>query len=262
MTRPGPKPVNAKRLEQEATQWACFFYTLRDGQPGYMQPTEFSPEHTVGTLITKGLLRGNASKETRKSRARVGKPLGPPILIPVSRAAAQLPETMQGLPVVKGAAIRGKKRQTVRIWSVMPPVVPKPHVWEQLKNAHTAPDIKKAARGIGNPSEEFSKDLRNAFSSTLEKWAQHPDKAISYYAEEIREAKKLPHYPKTTRKRSDDKRVVFLSKVMAGLTLGLAPISAVKRLSHWTWPSDWAEKPLREFEQRQKQVFSANRENP
>jgi hypothetical protein len=131
-------------------------------------------------------------------------------------------------------------------WLVFPPTFPKPEVWEQLKKARTIAQIENAARGIGELNSEFA-------SSTP--WALNPAGAVSQFAKDVLEAKRLPHYPRTGRERSDDKRIVFLAKVMAGLTLGLRPITAVKRLSHWTWTRDWAEKSLREFVEREAQRF-------
>jgi hypothetical protein len=164
--------------------------------------------------------------------------LGPPILIQVSEQARGLPG--------------GTVKMNGQDWVVFPPTLPKPEVWEQLKKARSVPQIEEAARGIGELESEFA-------SSTT--WAQNPAGALSHFAEGILEAKKLPHYPKKNRPRSDDKRVVFLAKVMAGLTLGLRPITAVKKLSHWQWPKDWAEKPLREFVEREGQKFqTAKRE--
>jgi hypothetical protein len=74
---------------------------------------------------------------------------------------------------------------------------------------------------------------------------EFPD-ALDLYAEQFLKGKNLPCYAKTDRPRSDDKRVEFLSKVLAGARFGLAPITAAKRLSHWHFPSDWAEKALDE----------------
>jgi len=221
----GPRPLDVKHLEGEAVQWACFFYTLRDGQPGHMQRVEWSPQQTIGAFIAKGLLGGNPSQGMRKQRASLGKPVGPAIFIPVSEAARMLPEKMK----TKG-------------WFISRPVMPKREIWQQLKTARTVDQVRKAARGIGN--------LRVAFTSSLEKWAQNPDRALCHYAKGVLTAKRLPHYPKTDRPTSDDKRVLFLAKVMAGLTMEIAPITAVKRLSHWQWPKDWAEKPLKEYVER------------
>ena len=59
-------------------------------------------------------------------------------------------------------------------------------------------------------------------------------------------AKRFPHYPKNPRPSSDDKRLIFFAKVLAGLEHGLAPLSATKRLSHWDFSKESLEKILTE----------------
>jgi len=162
--------------------------------------------------------------------ARSGELVEAPILIPVSAASQKLPKRM--------TAEKG--------WVVFRPVMPKPAIWEQLKKARTVPQIKGVARGIGR--------LQACFVSSTP-WAQNPAGAFRHCAEGILAAKRLPNYPRTNRPRSDDKRVEFLAKTMAGLTLGLAPITALKRLSHWRWPKDAAERSLKEYVERSKGRF-------
>jgi hypothetical protein len=227
----GPKPVDVNHLEAEAIQWASFFYRLRDGLPGLIQHVKWSrfelPTSEAATPIPSGKRKGvpPAGKWARR-----GELLEAPILIPVSAASQQLPERMTA----------GKD------WVIYRPVMPKPAVWEELKRANTVPHVKGAAREIG--------ELRSLFvSSTV--WAQNPAGALRHYAEGILAAKRLPHYPKTNRPRSDDKRVEFMAKTMAGLTLGLTAITAIKRLSHWRWPKDWSERSLKEFVERGKARF-------
>jgi hypothetical protein len=48
---------------------------------------------------------------------------------------------------------------------------------------------------------------------------------------------------------------VFLSKVLAGARLDLAPITAVKRLSNWHLSRDWAEKSLKEYVEWSRKQF-------
>jgi hypothetical protein len=79
--------------------------------------------------------------------------------------------------------------------------------------------------------------------------------ALDLYAEELLGGKRLPSYAKTDRPSSDDKRVVFLSKVLAGARLDLAPITAVKRLSNWHLSRDWAEKSLKEYVEWSRKQF-------
>jgi hypothetical protein len=73
--------------------------------------------------------------------------------------------------------------------------------------------------------------------------------ALELHGKQVLIGKSLPSYAKTDRKRSDDKRVVFLSKILAGARFGLAPVTAAKRLSHWNWPRDWAERTAKEFQE-------------
>lgn len=236
----GPKPVDVKCLESEAMQWACFFYTLRDGQPGFMQRVKWVPLRLPPRGSAKWVRIGSdeasliisAEMLYRKDvpgPPMTAHPLGPPILLSVSEPAQKLP-----------TAVIGKD------WKIFPPVVPKPDIWEKLKHAQTVSQVKKAIKGMA--------ELQMAFASSTP-WAGNPAGAIRRYAEGVLAAKQLPHYPRAERPRSDDKRVLFLAKSMAGLTLGLSAITAVKLLSHWHWPKDWAEKTLREFVDREKQKF-------
>jgi hypothetical protein len=226
----GPKPVNVKSLEAEATQWACFFYTLRDGQPGTMQRVEWGPEQSTGAeKWTPVPSRRGRLMLPSNTRYRTSKAIGSVIFIPVSEAARMLPPEM-----------------VVRDWCIFPPVMPKPKSWEQLKRARTVSQVKLAATGIG--------ELQATFTSSTS-WALNPAGALCRYAEEILAAKRIAHYPRTGRQRSEDKRVVFLAKVMAGLTLGLAPITAVKRLSKWHWPRDWVEKSQQELSEGSQDAY-------
>lgn len=214
MGRRGPKPVEVSHLQGEAMQWASFLYLLRDGVPGLIEHVKWSRFQLPGSA----------------EWARRGQLVEAPILIPVSAASQRLPQRMT----------------TEDGWVIFRPVMPKPAVWEQLREARTVSQIKAAARGIGK--------LQSCFVSSTP-WAQNPAGAFRHYAEGILLAKRLPNYPRTRRPRSDDKRVEFLAKTMAGLTLGLAPITALKRLSHWRWPKDMAERGLKEFVERSKKQF-------
>jgi hypothetical protein len=80
--------------------------------------------------------------------------------------------------------------------------------------------------------------------------------ALELYGEQLIISKRLPSYARTTRPSSDDKRIIFCSKVLAGARFGLAPITAVKRLSHWNFSKDWAEKPLRELVELSNKQFA------
>jgi hypothetical protein len=220
----GPKPINKELLQQEAMMWAWFFYTLRDGQSGYMQQVK------LGKLQSTPGMSSNM-------KHRIGTPLGPPILIPVTEAARTLP-----------SQIRAKG------WVVFRPVMPAPELWTLIKQARSAAEIRDASRKIrkwmdqqfgmvgrwlpGDPSVEYCDALQSC-------------------SEQLVIGKRLPNYPKTARPGSDDKRVQFLSKVLAGARHGLAPITAAKRLSHCNWPSGESEKTLLEFLERSNKQFES-----
>lgn len=222
----GPKPVESRILEVEATNWAQFFYTLRDGQPGYLQRVKWGPWQTTSSAMWTPVPSGKGTVMVpSKTRYRTSQALGRPIPIPVADGAKELPA---GLLKAKD-------------WVVSRPVMPKAEVWQQLEKARTLPQVKHAAEKIG--------ELGQVFASTTS-WAQNPGGALTEYAGEVLKAKRLPHYPRTSRQRSEDKRIIFWAKVMAGATLGLAPITAVKRLAHWHFPKDWAESTLEDSKEK------------
>jgi hypothetical protein len=263
MGRPGPKPVDQHRLESEATSWACFFFTLRDGQSGHMEHVKWlRPEwRTMQRDVPYSKWKASPAGSTKPPKGILGWKWVPrrkikvhikgthrwkwetvgEIKVPVRSSQRLEPGII--IPVQEAARVLPPKTKTGE-WFIFRPTMPKPEVWEKLKKARSVEQVRHAVRAIGG--------LREAFTSSLEQWAQKPDKALSQYAREILVAKCLPHYPRTGRERSEDKRIVFLAKVMAGATVGLAPITAVKRLSHWSWPKDWAEKRIREMARRSK----------
>jgi len=225
----GPKPVDVNRLQADATAWASLFYTLRDGQSGHMQRGKWGPWRNTGSAKQTTLQSGRGSVVLpANTRYRAWESLGPQILIPVSEAA-------RGLP----AKIKTKE------WLISRPVMPASEIWDLLKRARSVAEIRNASRRI-------RKWMTRQFGPGLGRWlpgapAVEFADALDLYADQVLSGKRLPSYAKTDRPSSDDRRVVFLSKVLAGAKLGLAPITAVKRLSHWDLPRDWAEKPLREF---------------
>lgn len=218
MGKRGPKPVNVEHLKGDASSWASFFYTLRDGQSGHMQRFAWGPMEEQGGL-----------------RYRRGKPLGPVIVIPVSKAARTLPREMRS-----------------KDWAIFRPVMPAPELWEQLKQARSAREIRAVSRKIRKwVDKEFGQAGRWLPGSPPVDYCD----ALHMYAESIIVGKRLPSYAKTDRPSSDDKRVQLVAKVLAGARYGIAPVTAAKRLSHWHFQRDWAEKTLRDYEERSRKQF-------
>jgi hypothetical protein len=224
----GPKAADIKQLQADAMAWATFLYTLRDGQSGYMQRLKWGPVQNTGSAQWTRLVAGRGGVVLPpNTQYRSSQPLGPPIPVPVSKAAQMLPPEMR-----------------TKDWFICRPLMPAPEIWELLKRARTVEQVRSTTRRISQwMDKEFGPVGRwlpdsppTEFTSVLE-----------LHAEEFLIGKRLPSYAKTDRPRSDDKRVVLLSKILAGSRFGLTPVTAAKRLSHWHWPSDWAEKAQKEY---------------
>lgn len=94
-------------------------------------------------------------------------------------------------------------------------IAPKPDLWEALKKAKTAKEVREAYRQAGY------------WKSRLFKLRDHPRKFLA--------AKRSPRYPRSSRPSSDLKRIQYLARAMAGIHLGLSPFTSVRlleKLSH------------------------------
>jgi hypothetical protein len=237
----GPKPVDNNLLKADACAWACLFYNLRDGQAGSVQKMKWGPVQNTGSARWTRILAGRgAIMLPPNTLYRASEALSPLILIPVSKAAQELPAEMKS----KG-------------WLISRPVMPAPRIWTLLKRARTTEEISRASR-------EMRRWMTKEYGEGVGRWlpGSQPTEfadVLELHADKILIAKRLPTYAKTDRKRSDDKRVVFLSKILAGARFGLAPITAAKRLSHWHWPRDWDEKSMKEYVEWSKTEFAKSR---
>lgn len=234
----GPTAVDVNRLQDDATAWAGFFYTLRDGQAGYMQPVKWERLRNTGSAKWTRLQAGLGGIVLPPDTFyRTSKALGRAILIPVSEAARMLPPKMDA----KG-------------WHVSRPVMPEPEIWSLLKQARSIAEIRKLCPRIRTW-------MTKEFGPGVGRWLpgdpplEFAD-ALELYGEQLISSRRLPSYARTSRPTSDDKRIVFCSKVLAGARFGLAPITAVKRLSNWSFPKDWAEKPLQKLVEASNKQFA------
>lgn len=177
----------------EARHCATLLYALRDGQP----PKVVGVETQRGTISKLELMllwaRGATFAEAKAARK----------------------ELLQ------------KTKTKEWNWVVSSPVVAAPELWSGLKRARSAREIQEVSRRIRRWASEYVPREQCAVSIS---------DALFSHADQVLNAKRLPNYPKAPKKkrpRSDDKRVEFFAKILAGLTLGIAPITAAKRLSHW-----------------------------
>jgi hypothetical protein len=138
--------------------------------------------------------------------------------------------------------------------------MPEPEVWELLKRARTVAEVRKASQKIGAWMSLHGVSRWLPWLPTVP--AVEFCDALNVYAENVLIGKRMSSYAKTNRSKSDDKRVVFLAKVLAGARYGLVPITAIKRLSHWHLSSDTAERTLKDFISRSQQTFAESNKGP
>ena len=90
-------------------------------------------------------------------------------------------------------------------------------------------------------------------AKSIRRWAQQVERTdwqtefprvIRDHATELLRAKKGWNYPKKDRPKSDDKRVMFFAKILAGFMLGLSAGYATKRLAYWEWSKGWIQGPF------------------
>jgi hypothetical protein len=189
----GPKPVDLERLKNEAEHWAALLYALRDGEPERLVAAKW-----------KGRTLSKLEMMLVWARAESGTD-------PSAKALRQ-----KLLRDIKGKG-----------WITSPAIAAAPNIWEEMKRADSVKEIQKAARRIRRWASQYRP------GSIWE--TRFPD-ALVAHADKVLSAKQLPNYPKAPeaeRPRSDDKRIEFLSKVLAGVMLDIAPITSAKRLSHW-----------------------------
>lgn len=189
--------------------WTISLYELRDGRPGLLTKVgKFGPWQTVLLPILTWADVGHPNRDLSRApvarhRYREAK---------IERREIVPPEKMNQALL---QLVRSNKG-----WELTPPVPPSPEIWKQLKKARSVADVQRVARSL-RQRRRISRPQSELFHS---------------HAEELLRAKELPHYPKSNRPRSDDKRIQFFAKVLAGLGRGIAPATATKRLAHSVLP--------------------------
>jgi hypothetical protein len=205
----GPKPVVINQLRVTALVWAHFLYTLRDGQAGSIRKLKLGPWRTTAPLA---VLRWDevGRPESVEQRIRAGK---------MRYETLRFGETLIERDIVVRSTRKALREAELLVkgktdWRLEPPILPKPKIWERLTKTRSVSDIRQIARGLRKSDPVFASVLRS-------------------HAKTVLEAKQLPNYPGSDRKHSDDKRIWFFAKVLAGLELGIAPATATKRLAHF-----------------------------
>jgi hypothetical protein len=116
----------------------------------------------------------------------------------------------------------------------VPRIGPSPAAWEQLKRARTEKEIRHAA-------EQIRRWARRVERSD---WRIEFPRLIRDHAKYLLNAKKAWNYPSGSRPKSDDKRVLFFAKALAGFMFDLSPGYIAKKLTYWNWPKEWVQGPF------------------
>lgn len=197
-------------LQFFAETTAKFLFLLRDGRPGkvfYVEEPMF---------------------EIRLSRSVLQRHSPSKIAAAMDNLKAAMQERNQ------------RKKDKHGVWAIEPPVIPSPDLWEDLKEARSERAITAIAAKIAQWDQEQQLGYtQNPRSSELAKYDFI--RALTTHARTIMEALQLPEYPKTERSKSDDKRVWFFAKVLAGLMCEQRPLYTLKRLSRWHGDGIFAE---------------------
>lgn len=202
MGKRGPKPVDFGQLEFEADSLARSLHELRDGRPGLLVHLKGGVWQTI--LQPEPPEDEIGHPEKMRQRALAGRMHYRPVRSRVS--VLVFPRTKEAQKDVL-KLVRYSKH-----WRFVSPVSPRPEIWKRLNTSRSVAAIRDIARRVRHPL------LRSILYS---------------HAEDFLRSKRLPHFPKSNRPRSDTKRIEFFAKVLAGLNLGIAPATATKRLAHF-----------------------------
>lgn len=255
----GPKPKSEQErqaqtelLKVTAESWAIFFYTLRDGSPGVIQSVEWGPwEEWLGIVkLGPGEIFQTQDKDRisqfRKSKRIVGiRFLG----LDTSREDEE--KIFREL----------KKRDDL---VVCMPVKPSPGLWRRFRDARTATEHASAVSSL----EEWWKALYGTGEGSLfpvlsSSTTTSKDEFGLLASRALFNAKKLWLYPRTDRPKSDDKRIEFFAKGAAGLRLGIAPATALRKLARFRFAKNIAgEQQRHEFVERIRTEIRSRRAKP
>jgi hypothetical protein len=210
----GPKPVDSPSLVLEASIWANILFALRDGVDGWAAEVRWKQQIT-------DLAGGPVAYWSGQTLAR--RPL----------KSATFPAGMSN------AALR-KFQRAEEGWQYVPPISPDATIWNRLKESHAVREVQAAGCDFRKWTSRWRKGYMivkgKKFSQSLLSANKEHRRMFEVHAGRILAAKKLWAYPLGNRSRSDDKRIEFFCKVLAGLMLEIAPTTAIHRLTGWHWP--------------------------
>jgi hypothetical protein len=193
----GPKALDQTNLVGLAGRWEYFLFLLRDGEDGAVFHVEWGPR--------KQVVLGN------------------------EQATVRAPLSIKSVSVLRAGDAWQELARTLsnEDFAIIEPVISQPELWNELGEAQSPRAIHNAAQKMRRWVARYRPRITGA--------AEFP-RVVSAHAVELLEARKLPGYPRSDRPRSDDKRIEFFAKVLAGLELGIAAATAIKRLHGTRFP--------------------------
>ena len=225
----GPKPIAIEALRVEAEQWALVLFCLRDGQKGMVNKLKWGPWRTTPPAEPRpellAAMRGTPWEGAPRLKVPIRHRQGTTLVAEIIPADQEIVRKFL------------KEFKLGRNWNVQFPIFPEPELWEQIKTAASIAQMRSV--------------LRSLEGYVVRNWVAWPQKQyprrLERHGPALFRARRLFNYPRSGRKRSDDKRVVFFSKVIAGLELNRSPLYALKKLSKWRPIKEQQTNPFNEF---------------
>lgn len=133
-----------------------------------------------------------------------------------------------GTPQERAKTERLLEKMEKEGWEVGWPLWPSRKAWEELKGARSVKAMRRAIAAL----REWRRQNANLLASDEVLGKAEADPLF------LLRAMRLPNYPGDA-KTNDDKRILFFSKVLAGLEFGHKPLTATKKLSGWRCENYW-----------------------
>ena len=246
MKHSGPKPVDLLALQTEAMNWATLLFVLRDGRVALRQVVhwgEWKTSRSAPTLAPSTML-----SESIRAAAKGTPWENAPVLQAVTKRRSGRVLDAETFRKTKPFDAEDRLVNGQTLSSIQFDSTPAcSEVWESLKAATSERMMRRALSQL----EKYLHENWEAWTGS-----EFP-RNLRRFAHGVCAAKRLHNYPsakKDDRPTSDDKRVVFIAKVLAGLRFNLSPTYATKKLSrynstdvNWNEVRDGATRPYTKF---------------
>jgi hypothetical protein len=228
-------------LKLNAVQWFYILKGLRDGHADLLQAMAWGPwtgrgetQIRAGIAETILIVRITSDQQGHETAVRVLER----IKMIARRTGDQSPyiehplcqKIQQDMPLPKKWHFGLSPNQQGLLF--FPALSPQPQLWEQLKRSRSVKQMRRATVEIYNWLLTAVPGVQNMPEFRI---------ALCGRAEDLFRARKLWNYPSAGRLRptSDNKRIEFFAKALAGLMLKVSPATATRKLANWKFPRLW-----------------------